>query len=282
MQARVPQRILPAVVPLPQTPDIALAVRFFEPDPGTIYSLPISRAQVGSLKAIVEASDFEQQKQFDNDILDSALLVFLNLAFVPFALTLFFAQRNHEEYLWLGLHTLFIALYIASDIALTYGGISHSLTHVLLYQYSGFLAMITAIEFIARFALVQRFFPVRLFQAYLLLCPLVSLFSRPLYGIALIVEMIVYLILCNFYLIRSWRRGQTESGFLILPSAASALIGLYDFAADFWPKLVHVTTPFHVRAQAIFVRVSAHDLQGRALRGRNRPCCGGWRKTQRG
>jgi len=64
---------------------------------------------------------------------------------------LYRSQRDHDEYLWLGIFSLNFALYDIIGVAILSGWLPITRAVIVLVNYAGRLGMVTQIEFAMRF-----------------------------------------------------------------------------------------------------------------------------------
>jgi hypothetical protein len=202
------------VILLPRERDVAVAIRFYSRS----ETLPVLAADVGEPGAIRNKVDLAQIRSFDADSAQYYLAALIYFSFVPVALILFFAQRSHTEYLWLGIYCFLWATFVALDSSIAAGYIPFGgpvLTWV--YYYSGFGNMAACLEFVRRFARRRPRVVIRGFQALLLLTPLATLVNQELFFVLLVSDWALQFALTSALLWRGFRRGQTDCGLLMVP-----------------------------------------------------------------
>jgi len=235
-----------AAIPLPEAPDVQLAVRVFVPPPYSLHYLPINNVRIGHLEAITDATSLERLRTLDEVTIAGFLDALLFMALAPIPLTLYLFQRAHREYLALAVFAFMFGGYYAFDTALGTGLLPFSEGVRLAYFYTGWLSLVAALEFIARFARVEDFRPIRVFQAMLLVGPLINLVNASAYQYTLLVVILLFLGMATFYLVRAWRRGRTELTLLLPPIIIWVAIVLYTYSAIFFPNIVSWPTRFHI------------------------------------
>jgi hypothetical protein len=236
----------PSAIALPQAPDVVVAVRLFAPSPSILHRLPINRIEIGHLQALTNAADLERLNDFDQSTLAGMLAGLLFMALAPIPLTLYFFQRSQLEYLALGVFALLFGSFYLMDASLEAGVFPLSKMAFLVDGYFGWLSLLTGLEFLARFAQVRDFRPIRIFQALLLLGPPINLIDGTVYLYTLIGAIAVFLGMTSFYMVRAWRRGRTELTLLLPPVVIWAGIILYTFSAQTWPRAVPWPASFHL------------------------------------
>ncbi len=244
--ARERQIVQPMALPLPQGPDIVVAVRIFDPAQFTLHYLPINRVEVAHLEALENSTKLERLHNIDEFAMADYLDALLFLALAPIPLTLYLFQRSSREYLALAVFAFLFGGYYALDAALGQGAFPLTPAIDILYEYAGWLSLLAAFEFIARFALVEDFRPIRIFQAGLLLGPLVSLVNATAYQYTLLAVVAIFIGMAGFYLVRARRQGRTELRLLLPPMMMWLSIALYTFSAQAFPQLVPWPARFHL------------------------------------
>jgi hypothetical protein len=235
----------PSPVALPATWDMVLAIRFYCGFP--LRGFPLSRASIGFLGSIQKITELDHLHY----LLDSGILAILpwvcaNLLFAITALVLYRSQRDHDEYLWLGIGYLFASVFSLSEIGVRSGWLPYAFLWVLTYDYAGWLTNLALIEFVVRFSRTRRLWPVRIVQGAQLIPPLLWMVtSNPTVGgLALIVGLGLFLAVAPICLISAYRRGQAESGLLLIPTVACVLLDIAWAAALVFPGRVPWGTEF--------------------------------------
>ena len=244
--ARLRQYTPGMAIGLPRTPEVVVAVRLFTPSPFTLHYLPINRVEVGHLEALTNATELRRLHDLDENTIAGFLDGLLFLALAPIPLTLYLFQRAHREYLALAVFAFVFGGYYLMDTALSTGFFPLSQATGLVYEYLGWISMLAALEFIARFAVIEDFRAIRVFQAVLLLGPVISLFSPAAYLYATLIGIAIVFGLGTSFLIRAWRRGRTELTLLIPPVVTWAAIILYTYSAQNWPAILPWPARFHI------------------------------------
>ena len=177
---------------------------------------------LGTREVIETAARAEQGEKLRGAVISIGIHIMMAFAAFPLIL-LSRIQRDHPEYLWIGLNLLFLAFLLLGGLAA--GGLGPAWLMILVAQPSIYLATIAQIEFTFSFA--SR--PVtRLWRAYESVILLAGLSLPPLVwtgnlgffsitpveaGCVLPASVILTVLLLVWY-----RRGNHEAGWLILPS----------------------------------------------------------------
>jgi phosphoserine phosphatase RsbU/P len=210
-------RVVPSFpVALPPSGDIVLAIRFY----CGVYptqSLPFTRISIGSFGAIRIATEFDHLRSFNNGPLAIYACICVTLLMAITSMILYNLQRDHDEYLWLGILALDFAVYAFFDIARLSGWLPIRLPVILVHMYTGLLCMAMEIEFVARFTRIRRRWPVRIVQSLILIIPALD-FSPSTwhYGLALVIAWAAMIAVMTACFVSAYRRGLADSGLFFL------------------------------------------------------------------
>ena len=213
--------------------NIVIAIRTWADAPIT-HGL-LDRVELGDPGTAAEHLVLEQVRQWDQHVLAGILVSFLFLSVTVLGFTLYLAQRNHSEYLWLALLCLSITLTGLIETAFTASYLPYHIFRIL-DPFAGRIFMAVTLEFVLRFTAVGYKRTVRGVQIGALLLPF-FLFIPPrvLYDALSITAEIIFCVLVSFMLYRAWRKGRTEAGVMLLPfflaSTADSLDTILDYAA---------------------------------------------------
>jgi len=249
MGLQIAQSNPPFPIALPPAADIVVAIRFFHPRPFVLWEIrtfPLQAVLVGPLGAMADATELARNREFDNNGLSALILILILLAFVPFALALYLAQRAHSEYLWLAIYFLFVAGFEGYTLALQNGLVPWTNLNVFLWRFIGFIDAACSLEFVMRFTRPARRTLARPLQILFLMAPLVGLagFYR-WYEVLLIVCMLLWFGFLAFQLLLAYRHHLAEAKLLLTPYALVILAVAYQYAALFFPSLVPLPPRFH-------------------------------------
>ena len=187
----------------------------------------------GTLAAIGDAARSEQGERLSHVVIAFGIHMLLVFAAFPLMLLSRF-QRDHREYLWIGLNLLFLVFLFVGGLA-QWGFVSAS-TLILVCQPALYLATLAQIEFTFSFAGRPVTRPWRAYEAVILLAglllpPLVwngnlGFFPyTPVEALCILPASFVLPVLLLVW----YRRGNREAGWLILPSLLPLLSsGLVD------------------------------------------------------
>ncbi len=158
-----------------------------------------------------------------NRYIAALAMILLACGFGLFLITLFLKQRNHPEYLWLGLSIIFFSLSICSVEVDQNGGMPYSVTAFLCDPFTYF-SIAAQLQFIYAFIRRRPGKLVRVYQVLLFTTPF-ALNSLLWTGVlpngtlerveGLLISPGIFLVVA--LLIAWYRRGSREAGLLILP-----------------------------------------------------------------
>jgi Stage II sporulation protein E (SpoIIE) len=227
---RMNQRL---VIPLPLERYVTVAIRFYS----IREELPVMEANAGEARAIQNAADLVRIREFDQYHLQYCVCVFICYGFVPVALILFFAQRNHPEYLWLGIFCLLWASYVLMDQSADMGHMAiNPPVSLWVRMYCGYGNMFACLEFVRSFARRQPFLALRAVQALILLTPFLW-HAGELYWFLLVADWALSFLFASALLWRSSRRGHTDCGLLMGPLLLYMAVTFCGYLSGFFPRL---------------------------------------------
>jgi hypothetical protein len=225
------ERVIPV---MDNAPELTLALRTYTPGIYATWHLPLFlTASLGTPGAIENERQAMESQRLYQALPAIAINLILILAAIA-AFALYRSQRNHAEYLWLGLYLLLLGV---SNLLLAcvQTGLAPVAANNLIADPMVYLFTIAQIEFTFSFAGQPVSRPWRGYQA-LLLAPLLlnglMWAGKISSGDYLLVETFVILpaaVLLPIFLLIWYRRGNREAGWLILPSLLPlATASLYD------------------------------------------------------
>jgi serine phosphatase RsbU (regulator of sigma subunit) len=197
---------------------------------------PLRRVEVGNPDSLAERLSLERDSYWDKHVLAVLILSFLFFGVTILGSTLYLAQRNHMEYLWLALLCLSVTLRACVETAFGLALISLS-TFEFLNPWATWLFIAVTLEFVLHFTGNRWRRLVRAMQIAALLLPVTSMLHlTETFKYLSLVSQFLFCTLIVVMLFRSWRRGRPEAGVMLLPfflaaTADSSNIFL-DFAAN--------------------------------------------------
>lgn len=222
------------------------------------------RVELGTVPAIERAAHAAQSARLNRVVLGITIHLLLLLAGAA-VLALFWLQRDHREYLWLGIYLILIAIGpVAFELATT--GFTPFSTNWFIADVVIYLFTIAQIEFAFRFVGQRVSRGWRVYEALLLIPPVFLLLpawfgviSRSLFNVNEVLAIIPAAFGLPILLLLWYRRGYREAGWLIVPILFPAVavatndlgiigsyVGLKRLAAmgSFFPLGVFSLAPF--------------------------------------
>ena len=211
----------------------------------------VQEVQLGSQDGISDELELSKARTWDQSRFSSIFLSFLFFSVSILGATLYIAQRNHAEYLWLTLLCLSVTFtYVAQ---LLYGA---EVMPFYIFQYfdlwTGRIFMAVTLEFVLRFTASRHRRVVRGVQIAILLSPIVGLmhFER-LQSYSSIGVEVLFTVLISILLFSAWRKGRPEAGVMLLPfflaATADSIDSILDYAAgQHWLDARFTSHRFHL------------------------------------
>ena len=241
--------------------DVTLALRTHAPTMYSLWHLPLFlTVAVGTPGAIENERLAMESQRLYSAIPSIAINLMLILASIG-AFALYWSQRVHKEYLWLGLYLLFLGLsngLLFSAVA----GLEPIAANTLLADPLIYVFTIMQIEFTFSFAgqRVSRIW--RAYEIVLLLMPIFVFleigggFPNGLYVLFEAIAILPAALLLPVLLLIWYRRGNREAGWLILPSllpaATSAIFDIGTASIDSgWGRADFLANPIQVGPVAL-------------------------------
>ena len=203
----------PFTVPISQvTADgsVVVAIRSWADAP--ISHGLLDHVELGDSDSVEAKSALEQVRQWDQNVLAGILVSFLFFSVSVLGATLYLAQRNHSEYLWLSLLCLSVTVSGGVETAFSASYMPLPLFQVL-NLWTGRIFMAITLEFVLRFTASDYRKLMRGVQIAVLVLPLTWFLPTTIFYDAFYVSSeFVFTGLISFMLYRAWRRGRTEAG----------------------------------------------------------------------
>jgi phosphoserine phosphatase RsbU/P len=210
----------PLVVHLPQPAadgSIVLAIRSWAGPSASIRRGLLAKVELGTANDVAERLATARERQWNQGIIGGMMVSFLFLFVAILGATLYYAQRNHAEYLWLALLCLSVAASGASETAFSLALLPWSI-YSILALWTGRIFMAVTLEFVLRFTESNSERPARILQIALLVLPIFSLIQlRQVYEYLSVAAQVIFCALVCWLLFRSWRRGRLEAGVMLVP-----------------------------------------------------------------
>ena len=193
----------------------------------------VARAELGEVDSIADKVALEQGRAWDQHVLSGMLVSFLFLAVTVLGATLYLAQRNHTEYLWLCLLCLSVTITGAIETAFSASVLPYDVFRIL-ELWTGHIFMVVTLEFVLRFTISEFRRTIRGLQIFFLLTPLTAFLPNQVVHNALsILTQVIFSLMVVFLLFRAWRRGRLEAGVMLLPFFLAATADSIDTVLDY-------------------------------------------------
>jgi len=194
---------------------------------------PLRRVELGNPESVGEKFNLERDSYWDKHVLAEMILSALFFGVTVLGTTLYLAQRNHKEYLWLALLCLSVTLRASVETAFGLALLSLS-TFQILNPWATWIFIAVTLEFVLHFTGNHWRRVVRVMQVGALLLPITAMLH--------LTETNKYLSLASQFffcglivvmLFRSWRRGRPEAGVMLLPFFLAATADSSNILLDF-------------------------------------------------
>ncbi len=215
---------------------LVLAVRSW-----AAFGIPITHGLLGKVELgrpsdVADRLALATSRHWDQQVIAGMAVAFLYLCVAGLGMILYFAQRNHSEYLWLALLCLSATLPGVADIAYGLALIPLSVFKLISSWQDPIFIAIT-LEFVLRFTAVPDRRSYRFVQAGVFLLPLVAMINlQQLYGYLAISAEVLFSVLVCVLLFRAWRRGFREAGIMLVPfflaTTAGSIDSILNYAAE--------------------------------------------------
>jgi sigma-B regulation protein RsbU (phosphoserine phosphatase) len=206
----------------------------------TGFGIPIShsllhKVELGSPEDVADRLDLAVARHWDQHVIAGMIVSFLFLCVAALATILYLSQRNHSEYLWLGLMCLSVA--VTGSVELAYGlALLPFPVFEVVHLWTGRIFMAVTLEFVLRFTGYGNRTIIRTVQVCFLLLPVASLlgFEQTYAYLSMSAEVTFCTMVCVL-LYRAWRRGFREAGVMLVPffmaATADSIDTILDYAA---------------------------------------------------
>ncbi|HEY2861418.1 MAG TPA: SpoIIE family protein phosphatase [Terracidiphilus sp.] len=213
---------------------ITIAVRSWAAPGVQISQGLLDRVDLGAHHDMTDRHAIAVSHRWDQQVIAGMVLSFLFLWVAALGAILYFAQRHHDEYLWLALLCLSVFLKGLTDVFWNLELLPFSF-YIPLALWLDRLFMAVTLEFILHFTGEPRRRFVRVVQGLLLLIPGVFLVGMEQVHQALSVAAeVLFCGLVIWLLFAAWRRGSREAGVMLLPFFLAAIAGSVDTILNFF------------------------------------------------
>jgi len=227
----------PIVVPFNPTASgpIEIAIRTWAGPTVTINRGLLEKVQVGTAGDVAAMHEMAIGHQWDEYVIANMVVAFLFICVAILGGFLYLAQRNHLEYLWLGLLCLSVAAGGAADAAFGLAVMPLGAYHIFT-MFSGRIFMAITLEFVLHFTATPSRRFVRGVQIGVLLVPFIYFMRLILvYQVLSVASEVLFCGSVIVLLFRAWRKGKGEAGVMLLPfflaATADSANTVLEFAA---------------------------------------------------
>ncbi len=193
----------------------------------------VDHVELGDTDSIAEKLALEKDRQWDEHVIAEMIVSFFFLCVTVLGATLYLAQRNHSEYLWLSLLCLSVSLRASIETVYALAVIPLS-AFAILSPWTTWLFIFVTLEFVLHFTGNRWRRAVRIMQACALLLPITSMlhFAQTFKYLSL-ASQFFFCGLIVVMLFRAWRHGRPEAGVMLLPFFLAATADSTDILLDF-------------------------------------------------
>jgi len=213
----------PLAVPVSGSGQTVIAIRSWAGPDTMIGRGLLEKVEAGTQADTDERLAMAEARLWDEHAISAIMVTFLFICVAGLGAALYWAQRNHPEYLWLALLCLSAAGGGMADTAFGLARISLPVYQII-GIWTGRIFMAVTLEFILRFTGGEARRIVRGVQVAVLLLPLIYFVHvDQAYQVLSVSAEIVFCGLVCTLLFRGWRRGRGEAGIMLLPFFLAAI-----------------------------------------------------------
>jgi hypothetical protein len=193
----------------------------------------LDRVHLGDSSTMQETLEMAISRRWGRNAISGLLAGLLFFLVSGLAATLYLAQRNHSEYLWLSLLCLSVTLRGIGETAWGLSWMPLSV-YAIFSPWTSWLFLVATLEFVLRFTAVGGKKMVRGTQIGTLLLPITAMlhFNQAFQYLAL-VSQFAFCGLVAGMLFAAWRRGRLEAGVMLLPFLFAATADTLETSLDF-------------------------------------------------
>jgi sigma-B regulation protein RsbU (phosphoserine phosphatase) len=215
---------------------VVLAIRTWAGPRMTIGRGLLDKVELGRQDDIAERLSASIDRRWDERLLAGIGVSFLFLCVAMLGATLYLAQRNHAEYLWLALLCLTVVFMGASETAYALALLPYSVFYVM-NLWASRLFMAATLEFTLRFTGSEYKKIARVLQIFVLVLPILALVHlQQIFEYLSVTAEIAFSALVTVLLFRAWRKGRPDAGVMLAPfflaSTADSLDTVLDYAVS--------------------------------------------------
>jgi len=193
----------------------------------------VDRVHLGDSSTMQETLENAISRRWGRNAISGLLTGLLFLLVSGLAATLYLAQRNHSEYLWLSLLCLSMTIVGVGDTAWGLSWMPLSI-FAIFSPLASWLFIVTTLEFVLRFTAVGGRKMVRVVQLATLLLPLTAMLhlNQALEYISLASEFLFCGLVAGMLFV-AWRRGRLEAGVMLFPFLFAVAAHSFESSLDF-------------------------------------------------
>jgi hypothetical protein len=193
----------------------------------------VDRVHLGDAATMQETLELAYSRRWGKNAIAGLLASLLFLCVAGLALTLYLAQRNHSEYLWLALLCLSVTIRGLGETAWGLAWVPAWIFDIF-RPWASWFFVITILEFVLRFTASTYRKTVRAVQIGELLLPIVWMVHLGLaYEYLSLASQFVVCGLVVVMLFGAWRKGRLEAGVMLLPFFFAAGVDTFDTLIKF-------------------------------------------------
>jgi len=193
----------------------------------------VDRVHLGDSSTMQETLENAISRRWGRNAISGLLTGLLFLLVSGLAATLYLAQRNHSEYLWLSLLCLSMTIVGVGDTAWGLSWMPLSI-FAIFSPLASWLFIVTTLEFVLRFTAVGGRKMVRVVQLATLLLPLTAMLhlNQALEYISLASEFLFCGLVAGMLFV-AWRRGRLEAGVMLFPFLFAVAAHSFESSLEF-------------------------------------------------
>ncbi len=210
---------------------VVIAIRTWASVPVT-HGL-VDRVELGDSPTMAETLDMANSRRWGRNAIATILSSILFLCVSALAATLYLAQRNHSEYLWLALLCLSVTIRGSGETA---WGLAQMPLHIfdIFSVWTSWLFIATTLEFVLRFTGSTSRKLVHGYQIAALLLPITSMLHwEEIFKYLSLASQFLFCGIVVVMLFRAWRRGRPEAGVMLAPFFLAATADSIETALGF-------------------------------------------------
>ena len=244
----------PIAVPLahikPDSP-VVLAVRSWAGPTTSIQGGIVDAVELGARDVITERLAMARARQWGERAIAPILLAFLFLGVAGLGATLYLAQREHAEYLWLAILCTVAAVARIEHVVYGLGQMSLPV-YWTLSEFTAYIFVAVTLEFVFRFTGGNLRRTVRAVQIAVLIAPFVHFTGvQVLEQIFSVSAEAAFCGLITVLLFQAWRRGRGDAGVMLVPFFLAATSDWINTVLGFavgmrWLPEQFASTTFHL------------------------------------